>query len=188
MNTMNTKIAIGEELGRKWGWLLALGILMVILGTTGLGATFALTLATVTFFGILVLIGGGVQLVDALHHKGWQLLGKLLVALLYFFVGATMLMNPLLASTTLTLLIAWALLFIGLMRVIAAFQMRGMPGWVWTLIGGIAAIVLGVMIMNRWPVSGLWVIGMFVAIELIFNGWGMIMAALAVRNLAARKQ
>ena len=188
MNTMNTEIAIGDELARKWGWLLALGILMVILGTIGLGATFTLTLATVTFFGILVLIGGGVQLVDAFHHRGWQLLGKLLVALLYFFVGATMLMNPLLASATLTLMIAWALLFIGLMRVIAAFQMRGMPGWVWTLIGGIAAIVLGIMIMNRWPVSGLWVIGMFVAIELIFNGWGMIMTALAVRNLAAKRQ
>ncbi|HDN69512.1 MAG TPA: HdeD family acid-resistance protein, partial [Gammaproteobacteria bacterium] len=143
---------------------------------------------TVTFFAILVLIGGGVQLVDAFHHRGWQLFGKLLVALLYFFVGATMLTDPLLASATLTLLIAWALLFIGFMRIIAAFQMKGMPGWVWTLIGGIAAIVLGIMIMNRWPVSGLWVIGMFVAIELIFNGWGMIMAALAVRNLASRSQ
>ncbi len=99
-----------------------------------------------------------------------------------------MLTDPLLASATLTLMIAWALLFIGFMRIIAAFQMKGMPGWVWTLIGGIAAIVLGVMIMNRWPVSGLWVIGMFVAIELIFNGWGMVMAALAVRNLAARSQ
>jgi len=185
---MNTETAIIEELGNKWGWLLALGILMVILGTVGLGATFALTLATVTFFAILVLIGGGVQLVDAFHHRGWQLFGKLLVALLYFFVGATMLTDPLLASATLTLMIAWALLFIGFMRIIAAFQMKGMPGWVWTLIGGIAAIVLGIMIMNKWPVSGLWVIGMFVAIELIFNGWGMIMAALAVRNLASRSQ
>jgi len=185
---MNTETAIIEELGKKWGWLLALGILMVILGTVGLGATFALTLATVTFFAILVLIGGGVQLVDAFHHRGWQLFGKLLVALLYFFVGATMLTDPLLASATLTLMIAWALLFIGFMRIIAAFQMKGMPGWVWTLIGGIAAIVLGIMIMNKWPVSGLWVIGMFVAIELIFNGWGMIMAALAVRNLASRSQ
>ena len=58
----------------------------------------------------------------------------------------------------------------------------------WTLIGGIAAIILGIMIMNKWPVSGLWVIGMFVAIELIFNGWGMVMAALAVRNFASRSQ
>lgn len=99
-----------------------------------------------------------------------------------------MLMNPLLASATLTLMIAWALVFIGIMRVIAAVQMRGMPGWIWTLIGGIAAIILGVMIMNRWPVSGLWVIGMFVAIELIFNGWGMIMAAFAVRNIASKSQ
>jgi uncharacterized membrane protein HdeD (DUF308 family) len=74
------------------------------------------------------------------------------------------------------------------MLITTAFQMKGMPGWVWTLIGGIAAIVLGIMIMNKWPVSDLWVIGMFVAIELIFNGWGIVMAALAVHNLAARSQ
>ena len=44
---MNTETVIGEELGKKWGWLLALGILTVIPGTAGLGATFGLTLATV---------------------------------------------------------------------------------------------------------------------------------------------
>lgn len=47
-----------NEIGKKWGWILAIGILMVILGTIGIGATFALTLTTVTFFGFLILIGG----------------------------------------------------------------------------------------------------------------------------------
>ena len=60
-----------------------------------------------------------------------------------------------------------------------------MAGWAWTLVAGIAAIALGVMILNSWPASGLWVIGMFIAIELIFNGWGMIMLSLAAKKLGS---
>lgn len=171
-----------NEIGKKWGWILAIGIIMLVLGTIGVGATFALTLTTVTFFGILILIGGGFQLLDAFRHRGWSLIGNALIALLYVAVGFIMVKNPLLASTTLTLFIAWALIAVGVVRLIVAFQLRGADGWIWTLISGIAAIVLGIMILNSWPESGLWVIGMFVAIELIFNGWGMIMLALAAKN------
>jgi uncharacterized membrane protein HdeD (DUF308 family) len=179
---MNLDTVAMNEISKKWGWILAIGVLMVILGTIGIGATFALTLTTVMFFGILILIGSGFQLLDAFRYKGWSLIGKMLIALLYLAVGFIMVKNPLLASTTLTLFIAWALIAVGIVRIIMAFQLRGVDGWVWTLISGIAAIVLGIMILNNWPESGLWVIGMFVAIELIFNGWGMIMLALAAKN------
>ena len=179
---MNLDTVAINEISKKWGWILAIGVLMVILGTIGIGATFALTLTTVMFFGILILIGSGFQLLDAFRYKGWSLIGKMLIALLYLAVGFIMVKNPLLASTTLTLFIAWALIAVGIVRIIMAFQLRGVDGWIWTLISGIAAIVLGIMILNNWPESGLWVIGMFVAIELIFNGWGMIMLALAVKN------
>ena len=161
---------------------MTIGIIMVILGTIGISATFALTLTTVTFFGFLILIGGGFQLIDAFSHKGWSLVGNILISLLYLAVGYIMVKNPMLASATLTLFIAWALIAIGIMRMIVAFRIKGVPGWIWTLISGIAAIVLGVMILNNWPESGLWVIGMFIAIELIFNGWGMIMLGLAARK------
>ena len=55
--------------------------------------------------------------------------------------------------------------------------------WGWPLIGGIAAIFLGFMILARWPISGLWVIGLFVAIELILSGWSYIFIALAVKEV-----
>jgi uncharacterized membrane protein HdeD (DUF308 family) len=179
---MNSEAEAINEVGKKWGWFVGIGIILVILGTIGIGATFALTLTTVTFFGFLILIGGGFQLVDAFRHKGWSLIGYILIALLYIAVGYIMVKNPMLASATLTLFIAWALIAIGIMRIIIAFRLKGVSGWIWTLIGGIAAIVLGIMILNKWPESGLWVIGMFIAIELIFNGWGMIMLGLAAKK------
>jgi uncharacterized membrane protein HdeD (DUF308 family) len=181
---MNMETDMLQQISAKWGWMLALGIIMVILGMVGIGATFALTLATVTFFGFLILIGGVAQFVDAIRFRELKSpIAGILIALLYVAVGFIMVKNPMLASATLTLFIAWALVAIGVMRLYVAFKMRGVSGWVWTLIGGIAAIVLGIMILNNWPVSGLWVIGMFVAIELIFNGWSMIMISLAAKKM-----
>ena len=179
--TLNADEVLGE-VTIKWGWMLALGIIMVILGTIGLGMTFALTIASVWFFGILLLIGGVIQLVDAFMCKGWKsILWHILIALLYLAGGAVIIRDPVLASTTFTLFIAGVLVGTGIFRIIIAFQMRGIPGWVWVLIGGIAAIALGVMIFIQWPVSGLWVIGLFVAIEMLFNGWSQIMIALAAK-------
>ena len=53
---------------------------------------------------------------------------------------------------------------------------------IWPLLGGIAALALGFMIIARWPVSRLWVIGLFVAIELIVNGWSCVFIALAAKE------
>src|SRR5690606_30930264 len=57
--------------GISWGWLLALGILMALLGVIGLGMTYWLTIVAVFWFGALAIVGGVAQLIDAFHHKGW---------------------------------------------------------------------------------------------------------------------
>lgn len=174
-----------ESVGKNWGWLLAMGIIMVILGIAALGYEFYVTQFTVFFLGFLLLFGGVLQLVDAFRYAGWKArLWQILIALLYIVAGGLMVYDPVSASISLTLFIAWILIFVGLFRVVMGFQMKGVKGWYWPLISGILAIILGIMIISSWPASGLWVIGMFVAIDLIFNGWTMITVALAGRQLA----
>lgn len=174
-----------ESVGKSWGWLMAMGIIMLVLGIIGLGYQFILTQATVIFFGFLILIGGVLQLVDAFRYAGWRArLYQMLIAVLYLLAGGLMVYDPVAASISLTMFIAIILIFVGIFRIIMAFQMKGVQGWYWPLISGILAIILGIMIFSSWPVSGLWVIGMFVAIEMIFNGWTMITMALAGRQLA----
>jgi len=185
MADTNTDVrqAMFGDLKKNWGWMLAGGIIMLILGTIGLGMTFTLTVVSVMYIGILMLIASGVQIMDAFQCKGWKsVLWHVLIALLYLGAGIIIISDPIMASALMTLLIAGALIAIGVMRIIVAFQMRGISGWIWTLIAGIAAVLLGVMIFAKWPVSGLWVIGMFVAIELIFNGWSNITIALAAKQ------
>ena len=52
------------------------------------------------------------------------------------------------------------------------------------LVSGLISIALGAMILAQWPTSGFWVIGLFVAIEMIFNGWSSVFVALAARKAA----
>ena len=48
-------------------------------------------------------------------------------------------------------------------------------------------LLLGLMIYKQWPASGLWVIGLFVGIEMLFNGWAWIMLALSLRSSRAKQ-
>jgi uncharacterized membrane protein HdeD (DUF308 family) len=79
-------------------------------------------------------------------------------------------------------MLAGALIIVGLARSIMAFQMRGAGNWFWPLLGGVVSIILGAIIMANWPVSGLWIIGLFVSVELIVNGWSYIFVALAAKR------
>jgi uncharacterized membrane protein HdeD (DUF308 family) len=177
------------ELEKNWGWLLAFGILSILLGTAGLGMSFMLTQASVVFFGALLVVGGVFQILDAIKCRGWKSTAwNLLIALLYIGAGLVMMMHPVLAGISLTLILAYILIVIGVLRAFMAFQLRPAKGWYWPLISGIVSVVLGGLILAEWPQSGLWIIGLFIAIELIFHGWSYLFIALAARSSAkARK-
>ena len=158
------------DVGQNWRWLLAFGILSLLLGFWGLGMAVFLTLASMVFYGIMLLVDGGAQLVQWFKTTGWQ--GRwlhLLISLAYLLAGIVVIRNPVLASSLFTLILAFVILAVGFMRTFMAFQLRGTREWVWVLIGGVAAIVLGLMILTRWPASSLVVIGLFISIEMIMK-------------------
>jgi len=175
--------ALFGDLRKNWGWILALGILLLILGTIGLWMTLFLTLASVVAFGILFLIGGVAQLVHAFMARGWKsIVLSLLIAILYIVSGVLVIGNPLTASAILTLMLAMAIIGIGIFRLAIGFQLRGFRNWIWPVLSGIIAILMGVVITLQWPISGYWVLGLFVAIEMIMNGWATVAIAVTVKN------
>ncbi len=175
--------AIFGDMSNNWGWLLCLGILFIILGVIGLGRLFALSLAGTLFFGVLIIIGGVAQFVEALKCKGWKSLTyHVLIAVLYMVGGFFMIQNPLAAKLLLTWILALVLVCVGIVRVVMAIQMRATESWFVPLLGGIISIILGGLILVKWPLSGLFVIGLFIAIELITNGWSYIFIALEARK------
>jgi uncharacterized membrane protein HdeD (DUF308 family) len=171
------------QLRRTWGWLLALGIVLVLLGIAGLFLTVAVTLATVTVIGIFM-IGGGVLLaIQTLQSAGWQSRWwQLLIALLYIAAGVAIVANPVGASLTLTLLIAAFIFAAGVLRLMIAWQHRGERGNGLYWVTGLIALLLAVFILAGWPLTGLTMIGIFVSVELLIHGTACIGLALAIKG------
>lgn len=172
-----------RELREKWGWLLAVAVLLTLLGTVAIGASVAVTLTTMVFLGWLMIVGGAAGVANAFACKRWGgFFLDLLTGILYAVVGFMVVSNPGASAVTLTLLIAMFLIFGGIFRIAVAVMVR-FPNWVWLLLQGIVNLLLGIAIYRQWPLAGLWVIGLFVGIELILNGWSLAMLALAARSL-----
>ncbi len=167
----------------NWGWLMFMGLALTILGISGLYMAGTLTIVSIYWFGFLVIAGGVLTLIDAFTATGWKAkVWEILIALLYIAAGIVMVNNPGASAAWFTMFIAAFLLLSGIFRIIIGCQVRGeVKGWAWTVFSGLASIVLASMIMTQWPLSGLWVIGFFIAIEMIMQGTSMITIALAAK-------
>jgi uncharacterized membrane protein HdeD (DUF308 family) len=174
-----------EALSKNWGWLLALGILMIILGVFAIGAPAVATLAAQVALGWILVIGGIAEGIHAFMAQRWRgFLLELLSAILYVAVGVLLLVNPVAGALALTVVLAVFLIVEGIFKAIMALRVRDHRGWGWLLASGILSLILGILIWSEWPYSGLWIIGLLVGIQLLFTGWALIMLALAARNYA----
>lgn len=172
-----------ERLHQSWGWLLVWGILMVVAGSCALASPLVATLASVTVFGVLFLIAGGVQFAGAWSARGWEgILMSVLCGLLYLFAGIVLIERPLLGAAGYTLFLAMLFFGVGVARVASGLIHR-FPGWGWVVLSGTVSVLLAIFIWRNMPETALWVIGTFVGIDLIFAGWGWIMLAIGVRRL-----
>ena len=172
-----------SSLGSNWGWFVALGVILIILGFFALSAVVVASLATALFVGWLMLIGGVIETVGAFWSRRWSgFFLHLLSGVLSVIVGLLFVRAPVGAMLALTLLLACLLMVGGLFRIIAALTYR-FSSWGWPLFSGIIDVILGVMIWMQWPASALWVIGLFLGISLVFRGADWIGVGLAVRAL-----
>jgi uncharacterized membrane protein HdeD (DUF308 family) len=172
-----------ESLRKNWFWLLALGILLIIVGLVAMSSTFLATLATVVMMGTLLLIGGGVEVVNAFWARCWRgFWMHLLTGILYVVLGFLLVQRPRASAAAFTLMLAACFLVGGLFRILIALSQRFHGRW-WVLVNGIVTLVLGILIWQEWPESALWVIGLFVGIDMLFAGWSWVMLALAVRGM-----
>ena len=166
-----------------WRWVLASGIAFIGLGSMAFTYSVLVTLASVFVLGWALVFGGLFQAMHAFKVSQWSgFLLELLLAILYGVVGLVMVTHPEAGAMSLTLLIGAFFLVGGLFRIFAGTMLHP-PGRAWLLLSGAVTFFLGILIWAEWPVSGLWVIGTFVAIDMVFGGTWLIMLALNARSL-----
>jgi uncharacterized membrane protein HdeD (DUF308 family) len=167
----------------KWIWLVVLGVCLIVLGIVLLGSPVIATLATVSTLGVLILLGGGAEIVGAFWCREWSgFFLALLSGVLGVVLGLMLLGNPIQGGITLTILLASFLFVGGIFKAVAAIAHR-FDGWGWLLLSGAIDFVLGVMIWRELPMSGLTIIGVLVGISLIFRGISWLMVGFALKRI-----
>ena len=171
------------EMIRNWGWFLAFGIVLMVLGIVAVIRSTTATIVSMVFFGWLLVFSSVIQIVEAFMVGRWEgFFLSLLIAILFGIVGLLMVVRPVISAEALTFLMSVFFLLGGLYQLVAAVWTH-LPGWGWHAMNGVIAAVMGVLILAQWPVSGLWVIGLFVGIDLIFYGWAWVALALDLRKM-----
>jgi uncharacterized membrane protein HdeD (DUF308 family) len=174
--------AFSSDVQRHRGWFIALGALLILLGVFAAVCSLFTSYLSMVLLGSILLIGGVFRAIAALSARDWA--GSLLLVLsaaLYVVVGALTFRHPIAAALALTLLFSALLLGVGLFRVIASVWYQ-FPHWGWVALSGATSVVLGLLLWNSWPSSGLWFIGFCVGIDLIADGLGWVMLALSSQH------
>ncbi len=187
MNTFGSTItcpSLAEirEVDRNWKWLLAMGIFSIMLGVIALGALTITTLVSIFFLGFLLLGNGIAEGIHAFKtDTAKDVTFHLLTGFLYAAIGLLSIANPAASAASVALLLGAFFVVGGIFRILWAATLR-FTNWGWVVLNGVFTLFLGLVVWANWPVSGLWVIGLFVGIEMALNGWSRVMSALAVRH------
>ncbi|MFI9828537.1 HdeD family acid-resistance protein [Streptomyces sp. NPDC051913] len=171
------------KLSRDFGWLAALGVILVLAGLVGLIYTGVATLTSMILFGWLLLIGGVVGLLHAIQARGTNFfwLG-VVVAALNIAAGVVVISRPEAAAAALTMFAALLFLTGGVFRLAGSLVVRG-PQFGWTLVQGAFGLLLGILVLASWPSSSKYVIGCFFSLALLFDGLGLIATGYGGRRI-----
>jgi uncharacterized membrane protein HdeD (DUF308 family) len=171
-----------DALHAHWGWFLALGLIMLILGGVAIAYVFVATLVSVLFIGALMLVGGIGQLIHAWRVKHWAgFLFWTLSGLLYTAAGVLAIVNPVAGASLLTLLFGATLIGAGALRLWIWFNNRAQPGWPWLALSGVITLATGILIAANWPGNSVWILGLLLSIDLLIQGWTLMFIGLALK-------
>jgi len=170
------------------GKLIAIGIVMVIAGFLGLLAEVAFSFASIAILAGVAFVAGILMGAHAFQARVWKtFVVQSLIAALYIALGVFVWVAPVTALEGLTLWLAALFLITGGIRVLNAFQNAAVVSPLWGVVSGLLSIVLGGLILANWPAASLWIPGMLLAIELLLQGWVLILVGVAMKKMDASK-
>ena len=174
-------------LARSWKALMAVGVAAIVIGCIAILVPAVASVGTAIFIGWLLLFVGIVLAAAAFSaHSIGTLALRMLWAVLTVIVGLWLIVEPHSGTLTLTFVLGIYFLFMGLTRTVIAIIARGEPNAGLLGLSGIAGLLIGILILAKFPSSADWAIGLLVGIDLIFAGWTLTSVAMVGKELAKR--
>jgi uncharacterized membrane protein HdeD (DUF308 family) len=172
-------------LARSWWLFLILGILWILFGMFVLSYNVGSLLALAIFAGVTFIMTGINQILTSGRAEGgWRWL-FLVGGALSIMAGIIAFVWPGRTLLVISVVLAWFLVFKGIVDIVAAFSNHGRPWWWVTLILGILELLLGIWAVG-YPGRSLIVFVNLVGIYAIFYGFTELFAAFDLRGLGHR--
>lgn len=176
---------VREGLERGWKVLMTIGVIAIAIGCFAILVPAVASVGTAIFIGWVLLVVGAFLTAAAFQaHSIGSLVVRLIWAVLTVVVGVWLIVEPHNGTLTLTFVLGVYFLFMGLTRLAVAYVGRGQSGAGLVAISGVCGLLIGILVLAKFPSSADWAIGLLVGIDLIFAGWTLCSVALVGKDLA----
>jgi uncharacterized membrane protein HdeD (DUF308 family) len=171
-------------LARSWWLFLILGVLWILFGMFVLSYNVGSLLALAVFAGVTFIGTGITQVIGAGRAESWGWL-YLVGGVLSILAGIIAFVWPGRTLLVISVVLAWFLVFKGIVDVVGALASIGRAWWWVTLILGVLELLLGIWAAG-YPGRSLFVFVNVVGVFAIFYGFSEIFAAFDLRRLDHR--
>jgi uncharacterized membrane protein HdeD (DUF308 family) len=138
------------------------------------------------YLGIAALVIGVISLFMAIVGKhGGHRFSEAISGVIRIAAGIILLRCIGSSVAIITLVFAGYLAAQGFIAILGAFKLRGNAGWVWTLLNGVASLVLALLVFNRWPGDSASILGLLFGIHTLFSGASLLMLGLGAKAQSA---
>ena len=163
----------------KGNWFFVTGVILVLLGVGSMISPAIAGNAVVYLIGGLLLLTGLVQFLVGWQTESWQ---EKLPNLIHGFIatlgGLALMAHPFYGLAALSLVLAIFFAVGGTWKIFSSFSYRPVPGWIALLMSGALDLILGILIWQQWPVSGLWAVGILIGVNLLSTGIAFVALAM----------
>ena len=185
---MDTMTDLRGKLHGSWGWLIALGVVLMLFGglilTTPLGVITA-TLTTEIWIAAALVVVGILQLLHGLKAKDWSgRIWQMLGGIAFIVGGVLAFVYPQLGLESLTMIVAVTLVIQGVTSLLVS---GGVPDWTgkkWLILSAVLSVVAGLLVLFDLPSSAGWTLGTIVGAVLLLQGVSLTLLGFEVRRTA----
>jgi uncharacterized membrane protein HdeD (DUF308 family) len=171
------------RIGRAWGWILAFGVVSILVGLAAIFWPSATLVVIAVVFAVQLIVGAVFRFAAAFAvplENGWLRALQALLAILSFAIGVYLVGHLSLSLLVLALLLGFYWIFHGITELFVAIGYAELPGRAWMIVSGVLSVVAGGILVVAPGIS-------LFALTLVLGVWLIVFGVMAViRSLQVR--